>query len=91
MQIVKTLNKGIALAKGKYIARMDADDISLPERFEKQVAFMEAHDEVGLCGTWVGTFGQRSEQWQYPIEDEDIRCMLLFTLLILRLLKFITI
>jgi len=42
LQIVKTLNKGIALAKGKYIARMDADDISLPERFEKQVAFLES-------------------------------------------------
>ena len=37
----RSLNKGINLAKGKYIARMDADDISLPERFEKQLSFKD--------------------------------------------------
>ena len=46
LQIVKTLNKGIALAKGKYIARMDADDISLPERFEKQIIYLEKNEHV---------------------------------------------
>lgn len=46
LQIVETLNKGIALAKGKYIARMDADDISLPERFEKQLDILENHLSV---------------------------------------------
>lgn len=46
-----SLNYGIAIAKGKYIARMDGDDISLPTRFEKQVAFMEANEDVVVCGT----------------------------------------
>lgn len=47
----RSLNTGIALAKGKYIARMDADDISYPTRLKKQYDFMEAHPEVGISGT----------------------------------------
>lgn len=46
-----SLNYGLQIAKGKYIARMDGDDISLPTRFEKQVAFLEANDDVVLCGS----------------------------------------
>lgn len=53
LRLTKSLNKGIELANGKYIARMDADDKSLPERIERQVAFMERHPEVGLCGTFI--------------------------------------
>ncbi|MEK7604921.1 MAG: glycosyltransferase [Patescibacteria group bacterium] len=44
-------NMGLALAQGKYIARMDADDISHPERLEKQVAFLETHPDVFLVGS----------------------------------------
>ena len=43
-------NKGLQKAQGKYIARMDADDISLPDRFLRQVEFMECHPEVGVLG-----------------------------------------
>ncbi len=46
-----SLNYGITIAKGKYIARMDGDDISLPTRFEKQVAFLEKNPDVVVCGT----------------------------------------
>jgi glycosyltransferase involved in cell wall biosynthesis len=45
-----SLNNGLSIAKGEYIARMDGDDISLPERFAKQVAFMDANPEVVVCG-----------------------------------------
>ena len=48
---VKHLNEGLSVAKGKYIARMDADDISLPFRFEKQVNFLEQNLNVGLVGS----------------------------------------
>lgn len=48
-----SLNKGLKLSTGKYIARIDSDDIALPERFEKQVAFLENNPEYGLCGCWV--------------------------------------
>lgn len=46
-----SLNNGLSIAKGEYIARMDGDDISLPERFAKQVAFLDANPDVVLCGT----------------------------------------
>lgn len=78
LQIVKTLNKGIALAKGKYIARMDADDISMPERFEKQFEFMETHPDVGVCGTWLKTFGDVKAEWTYPVEAEEVLIALMF-------------
>ncbi|MBX9599203.1 MAG: glycosyltransferase [Burkholderiales bacterium] len=55
-KLPKTLNFGISQAKGKYIARMDADDISLPERFSKQIEFMESHPEIGVCGSWLREF-----------------------------------
>jgi len=51
--LVSALNKGISIAKGKYIARMDADDISDTSRFEKQVNFLEMHPDVGVIGTYM--------------------------------------
>lgn len=46
-----SLNYGFSIANGKYIARMDGDDISYPQRFAKQIAFLEANEEVVVCGT----------------------------------------
>ena len=57
MGITKSLNIGLRAAKGKYIARMDADDISVPTRFEKQYAYMETHPDVVMCGSAVQRFG----------------------------------
>ena len=59
--LTKSLNKGLKVAKGKYIARMDADDISLSDRLEKQVNFMEEHPEVGVCGANILCFGDRCQ------------------------------
>ncbi|MBA7555263.1 Undecaprenyl-phosphate 4-deoxy-4-formamido-L-arabinose transferase [subsurface metagenome] len=50
MGITKSLNKGLEMARGEYIARQDADDISFPDRFEKQVAYLDAHPEVAVLG-----------------------------------------
>ncbi|MDP7421250.1 MAG: glycosyltransferase [bacterium] len=49
--LTRSLNRGLAEAEGEYIARMDADDISLPERLEKQVAFLNRNENVGLVGS----------------------------------------
>ena len=49
--VAKSANRGLSLAKGKYIARQDHDDLSLPTRLEKQLAFLEAHSDFGLIGT----------------------------------------
>lgn len=51
--MIPALNRGCRLARGRYIARMDADDISLPHRFEKQVHYLEINSEVGIVGTWI--------------------------------------
>lgn len=72
-----SLNRGIRLARGKYIARMDADDISLPERFAKQVEFMESHPEVGVCGTQIKMIGENSYVDAYPSSHPAIQCWLL--------------
>lgn len=47
---IKSLNKGLEASSGKYIARMDGDDYSLPERFEKEVTYLETHPEVMVVG-----------------------------------------
>jgi glycosyltransferase involved in cell wall biosynthesis len=47
--IIASLNKGLEIAKGKFIVRMDSDDISLPERFEKQVKLMKSQN-IDICG-----------------------------------------
>lgn len=79
LKLVATLNKGLQLASGEFIARMDGDDISLPERLEKQVAFMDANPVVGICGTWVKTIGDiQGNVWMHPTDADIVRCRLLF-------------
>jgi hypothetical protein len=73
------LNQGLALARGAYIARMDGDDISLPERLARQVSFLEGNPRVGDCGTWIQTIGELGGRVErYPSSHADIRCELLF-------------
>lgn len=59
--LIYTLNRGISLAKGALIARMDADDICDPLRFEKQVLEFERDPELVLCGSFIRSFGDRNE------------------------------
>jgi glycosyltransferase involved in cell wall biosynthesis len=51
--MIAALNRGCRQARGDYIARMDADDISLPRRIERQREFLEIHPEIGIVGTWA--------------------------------------
>tara|TARA_R110002126_G_scaffold181187_2_gene329916 strand:- start:4353 stop:5177 length:825 start_codon:yes stop_codon:yes gene_type:complete len=50
--LTKNLNKLIQISKGEYIARMDADDVSLPERFKEQVEYFESHSDIDIIGTF---------------------------------------
>ena len=54
--LVKTLNRAISLANGDYVARMDSDDISLPDRINQQVDYMESHKDCIICGTFAKSF-----------------------------------
>lgn len=79
LRLIATLNKGLDLSRGKYIARMDADDISLPDRLEDQVSYLEHNVLVGLLGTWVKTIGQPTEnEVTFKQGDDSIRLELLF-------------
>ena len=59
--LTKSLNKAISYAQGKYIARIDAGDISLPQRLQKQVDYMKSHPDIGLLGTAARIVSQLSE------------------------------
>lgn len=73
------LNKGLEISQSQYIARMDCDDISHPKRLDKQVAFMESHSDLAVCGTWVKAIGvKKNDIWKYPVNHDDIHCALLF-------------
>lgn len=72
-----SLNSGLKLAKGKYIARMDGDDISYPERFAKQIAFLEANPEVIVCGTTYKIVGN-NKSITIPENHEEIKIGLLW-------------
>lgn len=79
--IVKTLNKGIDLSKGKYIARMDADDIALPNRLQEQIQFMQTHPEYKVCGSWAITIkdeGDKAYKMRRPLLSDDIKVEHLF-------------
>lgn len=73
--LTRSLNIGLKAARGKYIARIDSDDISLPTRFEKQYDYMERHPNVIMCGSRVSYSGNRkgisSGKWRRKIENTD--------------------
>lgn len=73
--LTKSLNKGLAVARGEFIARMDADDISIPIRFEKQVEYMTSHENCGICGSCIEQFGDRKG---FVFYDELFTCDNLF-------------
>ncbi len=78
--LIASLNRGFELSQGEYIARMDCDDISLPERLEKQVAFLDAHPNAGVCGTWFRKFGQgvhKVVRWESA--PDSVRSAMLFS------------
>jgi glycosyltransferase involved in cell wall biosynthesis len=71
-------NRGFLAAQGSYIAILDADDISQPERLARQVAYLEAHPEVGVVGSAAQQVGAGSVLSRWPAEDEECRAKLLF-------------
>ena len=82
LRLPSSLNKAISLAKGKYIARMDADDICLPDRLEKQYDFMESHPNIALSSCRFMTLKNgviASGGCGGKIDHESIKALLLVT------------
>jgi len=79
--LAPTLNRGVAAARGRYIARQDQDDVSLPDRFAKQLAFLDANPQCDLLGTWAEIWegDTRTERvHRHPSENADLKALLLF-------------
>ena len=74
-----SLNRAIRNATGDYIARMDSDDISVSNRIEKQVKFLEEHEDIGVCGTEAILFGEKKGKKRiYLKNEEQIKIQLLY-------------
>jgi hypothetical protein len=75
------LNRAIHAANGIYVARQDADDVALPERLEKQVAFLETHRDYGIVGTWAEIRSDNKgleKMHRHPAENHILKFELLF-------------
>jgi len=71
-----SLNYGLSIAKGKYIARMDGDDVSTPDRLQIQYTYMELHEKIVVCGTAIQILGT-DNIYIGPENYEDIKISLL--------------
>ena len=81
LKLSKTLNKGLTIAKGEYIARMDADDLSYPDRLGRQLSFMEKNPDVGIVGGVMEIIDEKGNYIgirKYPLDDESIRKKIFF-------------
>ena len=81
MGIANTLNKGINIARGKFIARMDGDDISKPNRLEKQLDFIKSNPNLIICGTHMDLInkdGNFIKMQKKQIGTENVRLALFF-------------
>ena len=78
--LIFTLNRGIGSAKGTYIARMDADDVSVANRFEKQILEFEKDENLVICGSFIKTFGNGSEEFvsHIPVTNAQILSSIFF-------------
>lgn len=79
LKLIKSLNKGLKAARGKYITRMDADDTSVPHRLATQVDYMEKNPATGISGAQLKLFGASQGIMRYPLTHEDICLYLLKT------------
>lgn len=70
--------RAMDLATGEYILRVDADDISLPDRFAKQVAFMDRYPELGASGGHLQLFGSETGLWRFPVGQNTCHAEVLF-------------
>ncbi len=80
--LTKSLNRALRQAQGIYVARMDGDDVARPERLKKQIAFLEAHQEIAMIGTayeWIDENGNVIGQKKVAIDPDELHRMLIRT------------
>ncbi len=72
------LNVGIGMARGKYIARMDSDDISLSQRLQVQVEYLETHPDIDLVSVGMRLFGAKEATWIRELNPEKVKIEAMF-------------
>ena len=74
--LIEVLNRGIREARGEWVARMDADDVCLPRRLERQMAYLADHPEVALLGGWVATIDEEgrtlADVVPFPVTHDEL-------------------
>jgi glycosyltransferase involved in cell wall biosynthesis len=75
-----TDNAALPYVRGRYIAKMDGDDLCHPERLARQVAFLEKYPEINVVGSWMQNFGASTYLNRYPEKPVDAQVLTLFTL-----------
>lgn len=80
--LAASLNRAIKTSSGRYIARMDADDIAMSERFQRQLDYLNQHQDIQVCGTWAKRFGNLPrlsyKKFKFPVSPEETRIFSLF-------------
>ena len=74
-------NTGLSAARGRFIAWLDSDDLARPNRFERQLRFLEAHPDIVMCGSWAGRIGTKGMKRGARVsvtEPEEVKPALLF-------------
>lgn len=80
--IVFSRNKGLKLAKGKYIGMFDADDVAFTDKFKEQISFLEHNKDFGMVGSWVKFIDEKGKRlpggWKLKAPPEKIPSIMLF-------------
>lgn len=76
--ISATRNHGLQHIKGKYVAMLDSDDVFLPNKFQKQIDFLENHPEIGVLGAWAQHIGRSNRQFTPEELDGQLRARSLY-------------
>lgn len=80
--LTKTLNRALAQAEGEYIARMDADDVSLPGRLSREVEYLDKHPETAVVSVFADVIddqGERIGEHRPGLSDKEVRSLILFS------------
>jgi len=75
---IRTLNRGLDMIDSEFIARMDADDLWVPTKLEKQIKVLDEKPEVGICGTSIRKFGVVEGDFIFPVDNDGLRVGFLF-------------